>query len=87
MTDDSVRVMDALRARRYEMREGDVLVTEAPHKPGMLRRVTEKLAHVDIDIYHLYATATAAQQQSLVVFGTSNNDRAMVLLNAVTSAA
>jgi hypothetical protein len=87
VTDDSVRVMDALRARRYDVREGDVLLTEAPHKPGMLRSMSEKLAHGDIDIHHLYASATAAQPQCLVVLGTSNNDRAMVLLNAVTSEA
>jgi hypothetical protein len=44
---------------------------------------SEKLAHADIDIHHLYATASAAQAQCLVVFATANNDRAMVLLNAL----
>lgn len=82
VTDDSVRVLDALRARKYEAREADVLLTEAPHKPGMLRRMTETLAQGDIDIHHLYATATMTQERSLVVFATTNNDRAMVLLNA-----
>lgn len=84
VTDDSVRVLDALRARNYE---ADVLVTEAPHKPGMLRRITDKLAQGHIDIHHLYATATMTQERSLVVFATANNDRAMVLLNASTSTA
>jgi hypothetical protein len=82
VTDDSVRVMDALRARKYDAREADVLVTEPSHKPGMLRHITEKLAHADIDIHHLYATASTTQGQCLVVFATANNDRAMVLLNA-----
>lgn len=59
-----------------------MLLTEAPHKPGMLRRMTETLAQGDIDIHHLYATATMTQERSLVVFATTNNDRAMVLLNA-----
>ena len=87
MTDDSVRVMDALRAHGYDAREADVLVTEVPHKPGMLHRITEKLAHGDIDIHHLYATASTAQEQCLVVLASANNDRAMVLLNAPPSAA
>ena len=86
VTDDSVRVIDALRARGYDARETNVLVTEMPHKPGMLRRVTEKLAQGDIDIHHLYATATVTQDQCLLVFATANNDRAMVLLNASPSA-
>jgi hypothetical protein len=86
VTDDSVRVLDVLRAQKYEVREADVLITEPPHKPGMLHRITEKLAHADIDIHHLYATASASQAQCLVVFATANNDRAMVLLNASAGA-
>ena len=85
VTDDNMRVMDSLKARRYEAREGDVLVTEAPHKPGMLHRITEKLAQGDIDIHHLYATGIITQETCLVVFATANNDRAIVLLNASTS--
>jgi len=87
VTDDSVRVLDALRAHKYDAREADVLVTEPPHKPGMLHRMTEKLAQADIDIHHVYATASASQTQCLLVFATANNDRAMVLLNASAGAA
>lgn len=87
VTDDNVRVIDALRARGHEAREAEVLVTEMAHKPRMLCRVTEKLAQGDIDIHHLYATATSTQDQCLVVFATANNDRAMVLLNASATAA
>ncbi len=68
-------------------READVLMTEPPHKPGMLHRMTEKLAQEDIDIHHLYATASASQTQCVLVFATANNDRAMVLLNASAGAA
>ena len=82
VTDDNVRVADALKARGYDAREADVLVTEAPHKPGMLHHITERLAHGDIDVHHLYATAPMGQETCLVVFATANNDRAMVLLNA-----
>jgi len=87
VTDDSVRVLDALRAHKYDAREADVLVTEPPHKPGMLHRMTEKLARADIDIHHLYATAGTSQAECLLVFATANNDRAMVLLNASAGAA
>lgn len=87
VTDDSVRVMDALRVHQYDAREGDVLVSEPSHKPGMLHRLTEKLAQAEIDIHHLYATASAVQGQCLLVFSTANNDRAMVLLNSWAGAA
>lgn len=82
LSDDSVRIMDTLKAHNYASRESDVLVTEVAHKPGMLRHITERLAGAEIDIHHLYATATSAQDRTLVVFATANNDRALVLLNA-----
>ena len=80
LSDDDVRVADALRTCGYEVSQADVLVAEMPHKPGMLHRVAETLAQKEIDIHHLYATATSSQEQCLVVLSTANNDRAIVLL-------
>jgi hypothetical protein len=81
VTDDNRRVSDALRARNYDPQEADVVLTEVPHKPGMLRHVTERLARESVDIHHLYATTNPAQEKSLVVVATANNDQAVVLLN------
>jgi hypothetical protein len=85
LTDDSVRVADALKPK-YTVRQSDVLVAELPHKPGVLHRVTERLAQEEIDIHHLYAAATGSQDRCLVVFSTANNDRALVLLNSAATA-
>jgi hypothetical protein len=81
VTDDNLRVMDALRAKSYNPREKDVVLVETPHKPGLLKHLTEKLAQAGIDIQHLYASATADQSKCLLVFACANNDRAVVLLN------
>ncbi len=81
VTDDNLRVADALRARNYDPKESDVVLAEVPHKPGMLRHVTERLARGSVDLHHLYATTTPGQRESLVVLATANNDHAMVLLN------
>lgn len=82
LTDEPSRAADALRAHNYAVREVEVVMTEVPHKPGMLRRITDRLAQEEIDIHHLYATSAASQAQALVVFATANNDRAIVRLNA-----
>jgi hypothetical protein len=84
LTDDAARAMDTLKAHHYQVRQMDVVVTELPHKPGMLRSITDKLAHEEIDIHHLYATSSAGQDHALVVFATANNDRTMVLLNSAS---
>jgi hypothetical protein len=82
LTDQTARAFDALKAQGYAVREVDVIVMELPHKPGMLRRVTDALSQDGLDIHHLYATSAAGQEQSLVVFTTANNDKAIVRLNA-----
>jgi hypothetical protein len=82
VTEDNLRVMDTLRAHKYEVRESEVLVAEAPHKPGMLHHICDRLAQDEIDIHHLYATAALSEDRAVIVFATANNDHAMVLLNA-----
>jgi hypothetical protein len=80
--DDTQRTLDALRAHGYAVREADVVITEAAHKPGMLRHVTERLAQEGIDIHHLYASATPQQDTCLLVFATAHNDHALMRLRA-----
>ena len=82
VTDDNLRVVDALRAKSYNPREADVILVESPHKPGLLRHITEKLSAAGIDIHHLYATASESQDKCLIIFRCANNDRAIVLLNS-----
>jgi hypothetical protein len=81
VTDDNLRVRDALRSRNYDPRESDVVLAEVPHKPGMLRHVTERLAKESIDIHHLYSTTVSKQGEALVAVATASNDRALVLLS------
>lgn len=87
LTDDTVRAADALKAHNYAAREVDVVVMDVPHKPGMLRRITDQLVGDEIDIHHLYATSATGQDRALVVFATANNDRAIVRLNRAVPAA
>lgn len=82
LADDTLRAADALRAHDFAVRDVDVVVMEVPHKPGMLRRITDQLVGDEIDIHHLYATSVAGQERCLVVFATANNDHAIVRLNA-----
>lgn len=86
LTEDAARAMDTLRALKHQVRQADVVVCELPHKPGMLRAVTERLALGEIDIHHLYATASPGHDRAVVVCATSNNDHAIVLLNAASTA-
>ena len=54
LTDDAARAIDALKAQHLPVREVEVVMMELPHKPGMLRRITDHLVADEIDIHHLY---------------------------------
>lgn len=82
VTDDNLRVVDALTGKRYAPREQEVILTEVPHRAGLLRHLTGELAAAGIDIRYLYGSATSSQDLCLIVLSSSDNDRAMVRLNS-----
>lgn len=81
VTDDTLRTMDVLRDNGYDPQERDVVLLDAAHKPGILRHLTETLSKENIDLSHLFASATLDQDTCLVVLNSSDNERAIVLLN------
>lgn len=81
VTDDNLRASDALRKHGYDVAERKVVVAELPHKPGLLKQLAEKLKVAKIDIHHLYASAHSADARCLAVLSTSDNDRAVVVIN------
>ncbi len=82
-TDDNRRALDCLN-KKFQVRENSVISIELPNKVGMLKRVTEKLKAEKIDIHHLFATALPTHEKCLVVFSTSNNDRAILAMKKAT---
>lgn len=81
VTDDMLRTSDVLRENGYEPEEKDVVLVDAAHKPGMLRHITDVLAKHHLALSHLFASATINQDECLVVLNSSDNKRAIVLLN------
>jgi hypothetical protein len=80
VTSDHQRTVDALRELRPDVQEARVVVAEVDHKPGLLGQITEKLATENIDLFYLYGTA-ADGDKCLVIFSSTNNDRAVMVLN------
>lgn len=81
ITDDNVRAMDALRRKNYSPAEAEVIVVDLPHRPGMLRQVTERLCKAEIDILHVYGTAEMSSARGLLILSTPRNEHAVVVLN------
>jgi hypothetical protein len=81
LTDDTLRTADLLREHAYDFKTLDVVTVNAPHKPGILQRIAQTLAAENVGVSHLFATAGLDQAECLVVLNTSDNARAIVLLN------
>ena len=81
VTDDNLRTREALAAKKYVVHEEDVILLELPHKPGVLKRITEALVVEEIDIRLLYTTALVGQDTCLLVLHTSNDEHALPRLN------
>jgi hypothetical protein len=81
VTDDTLRTVDVLRDNGYNPQERNVVLVDAAHKPGILRHVTEMLARENIDLSHLFASATIDQEVCLIVLNSSDNQSALALLN------
>jgi hypothetical protein len=81
VTDDNLRAKELLNASGYVAEEERVITAELPHKPGILKRITQALALEEIDIRHLYATALVGQEKCLVVLHTSNDEHALARIN------
>ena len=82
VTDDTLRTVEALQKAGYDAQEQEVILIEARHKPGILLHIASTLADNKLDVEYLYASATVDQDVCLVVLRASNNDRALVHLNA-----
>ncbi len=81
VTNDHQRTMDALREHNLNPLEARVVMVEVANRPGLLRHITERLVSENLDLAYFYATATTAAEKCLVIFASSNNDRAVVVLN------
>lgn len=82
VVDDMLRAADTLRSSVFASRERDVLLVEAPQRPGVLKHIASTLAHHDIRIRFLCASADLNQSETLVVLETSDNQRTRLLLDA-----
>ena len=81
VTGDHQRTINTLREQQLEVQETKVVVVDALHRPGLLQRITGKLARENMDLLYLYATATDVDK-CLVVLSCTNNEWAVMVLNS-----
>ena len=80
VTDDALRTKDLLAKKGLKAQENEVLLLEVEDKPGVLMRITQRLAAKKIDILNIYASAPASYGPCVLVLSTNNNQKAQITL-------
>ena len=82
ITSDNKKAMEILRAKEVEVTEDEVVMVEMIDKVGTLKDVAKKLKNADVDIKHVYGTATITPNApSIVVFNSDDNKKAINAIN------
>ncbi len=80
VTDDALHTRDLFAKKGFKVQENAVLLLEVEDKPGVLMRITKKLAAKKIDILNIYASAPASYGPCVLVLSTNNNQKAFLTL-------
>jgi hypothetical protein len=78
--DSAVKAKKALGRLKLGVEEEDVITMEMPNKVGELQKAAKLIANAGIDITYLYGT-TSTGRTSTVLFSTSDNRKALRLIN------
>ena len=62
--------------------ESDVLMIEAENAPGVLGKIAEELAEVDVNIEYAYLAASPKEQKGLIILRPSDVEKARHALEA-----
>jgi hypothetical protein len=79
-TDSNAKAKKALRDLKVEFEEEDVISVEMQNKVGELQKVAKFIADAGINIAYMYGT-TSTGRASTCIFSTSDNGKAMRLIN------
>ena len=82
VTEDNDKAKSVLKAKRYDVREEEVILVSLDNKPGTLKMLTEKIAKVGVDLTLLYGSVEAKGKSSSVVIVSENNKVALAAIKA-----
>ena len=80
VSDNHRQAQKLLKAKRYDVREEEVVLLSVDNKPGALQDVTEKIAAAGIDLTLLYGSVDKAGKTSRVVLVAEENQAVLAAI-------
>ncbi len=82
ITSDTQRTKDVLVDKGYSVEVKDVVICELEDKVGMLEKMARILKEAGVDLTYIYGTTFTPGQSAIIVFSSSDNEKAQVLLSS-----
>ena len=80
VSDNNDLAKKLLQAKKYDIREEDVVVVSLDNKPGALQSICERISRAGIDLNLMYGSVDKAGKTSRVVFIAENNNAVLTVL-------
>lgn len=76
VTEDNQKAMNALKAKKFEVKEGEALSVSMSNKVGAAKELAQKLSKAGIDLNYCYGS-TGNGSESLLIFSTKDIKKAL----------
>ena len=83
VTEDNKRAKKLLEAKKYNVREEEVVLITLDNKPGALQAITERIASCGIDLTLVYASVEPKGKKSQMVLISENNNAAVAAIKTM----
>ena len=80
VSDNNNQAKKLLKAKKYELREEEVVLISLKNKPGALQEVMEKISDIGIDVTLVYGSVDKEGKTSRVVLITEDNNFVLMSL-------
>ena len=83
VSDNNELAKKILKAKKYNIREEEVILISLDNRPGSLQSVTKKIAELGIDLNLLYGSVEKSGKTSRIVLISEDNDAVLTVLKCV----
>ena len=80
VSDNNTQAQKLLKAKKYEIREEEVVLISVDNKPGALQLVTKKISEAGIDLTLLYGSVDKTGKISRMVLVSENNNAVLTAI-------
>jgi hypothetical protein len=81
LTSDNVKSKEILR-KVGTVENKEVIIVDMPDEVGQLHTLASKLKEANIDLDHIYGTTSKPKQSAILIFSSSNNDKALEVISS-----